>query len=323
VLERIILSKDSVLSQDASKRLIQMYFMANRNGLWAGGEFIGMCMNAASGLGKYGLQPDPARTKAFMSLTGGVAALAKEIGASNDDNNVYQKAISTLSPEDWALKDTFDIANVLREYICYGLDEHHFLNPADIAPFCATILSAMLDGVPETLEMFRTGKSPAAGSDQYSRYSVITTLLNKSAFGVFLTRRFEHYEDYLKGHRGNVTTKGVVSLVIRKWLKADKDKRSAYRWESYDDQIKEELARLAPVDRAEYMTQEEEITDDLLRKPIPKAPECAYCGKKEGGGAVLLTCPCRAAKYCDGDCQKADRPKHRAVCKKLLSGKKK
>lgn len=317
VLQRIILAKDCPLSPDGSEQVINLYFAGNGNGLWAGGEFIGMCMNCASGIGTYGV-PDPKRTASFMRLTGGAAAMAREIVQSQDSHAYYQEALATLSPQDWGSKTIIDIVPVVHDFICNGLDHVVSLEPKEIAPYCATILSAILDSVPETLKMFRTGIAPDFMSE-YSNYTAITNVLNKTPFGVFLIRRFSRYERYFKDKGDALATKDIVSLVIRKWLKISKDKRSAYRWESFDDQIREELAHIAPVDKADFVAENSGEAKDKNspRRSIPKAPECAFCGTKEGGGVELLSCVCRAAKYCNTACQTADRPQHREFCKKV------
>jgi tetratricopeptide (TPR) repeat protein len=322
VLQRIILAKDCILSPAAPLRVIGLYFLKNGNGLWAGGEFLGMCMNCVSGVGKYGSPFDAAKTAELMRLPLGVAAMAREITQSQDNHEYYQKALATLSAEDWASLTSVNILYVLRDSIVAAMDETSYLEPAEIATYIETILSAMLDGVPDIIKMFRTGFVPD-DFDPCSNFSAVYLVLTESAFGVFLTRRFERYEQYLKDE-GQVTftTKDVVRLLIQKWLKISKDKRSAYRWESLDDESKEELAHMAPVDKADLMTQSGETKDKKVPgRTVLKAPECAYCREKKGCGVVLLWCPCRAAQYCQNrDCQKLDRPNHKKICKQFLSG---
>ena len=204
-------------------------------------------------------------------------------------------------------------------------EQDSFLKIGDIAPYVAIILSAILDSVPSTLRMFRTGIEPDnTGDSLCPNYTAVMNSLKSSVFGVFLIRRFERYEAYLEATgQKTPTVKDVVSLMIEKWRKLSKDKRSAYRWESLDDEIKQELADmgLAPVDKADLVGQSGERSGGMGRI-IPKAPECANCGKKEGGGVHLLRCPCGVVRYCKNDaCQITDWPKHKALCKTLRSGK--
>lgn len=43
---------------------------------------------------------------------------------------------------------------------------------------------------------------------------------------------------------------------------------------------------------------------------------CASCGKAEGDGIQLRTCTaCKSVRYCDINCQRSHRPKHKKACK--------
>lgn len=323
IMQRIILAKDCSLQKAASRRVIELYFSPNGNGLWAGGEFLGMCMNCASGVGKYDVPLDKARTAEFMRMPNGIAAMAKEINQSNDEHAYYQQALTTFLPKDWASLEPADIVPVLRDYILIGMDEDSFLKPEEIAPFVTTILSAMLDGVPDTLRFFRSGtflNGQNVDGKSLTNFQAIIIAVQKSAFGIFLSRRFKHYEQSLmdSGHK-HASTKDIIGLVIDKWSKLGKDKRSAYRWESLSDDTKKELSHMAPVDKVDLM--KEGVHKDSKERPILKAPKCANCGETEGCGVVMLSCPCRSVKYCKSECQRADWPNHKTICKQIRSGK--
>ena len=50
---------------------------------------------------------------------------------------------------------------------------------------------------------------------------------------------------------------------------------------------------------------------------------CAYCGRarSKSTGAGLATCPCKVAFYCDGECQKADRKRHKEMCRRICAAR--
>jgi tetratricopeptide (TPR) repeat protein len=331
LLQRMILAKDCPFQKAASQRVITLYFSPNGNGLWAGGEFLGMCMNCAAGVGKYGVPADEARSAEFMRLPRGVAAMATEVSQSQDNHGYYQKALARLSPQDWSTLKANDFVLVLRNYILAGMDEACYLKPAEIAPYVIKILSAMLDGTPDTVRMFLTGECASASEFDgvnLTNYHAIFYAMEESAFGIFVNRRFMDCERDLKD-QGHVapSTKQVMSLVVQKWLKLPKDKRSAYRWESLDDKVKDGLSHMAPVDKVDRVRKKEqtkenpETKEKLDMMPIVKAPQCANCGEKEGCGVELLRCPCRLVRYCTKECQNSDFPNHKKACRQQRSGK--
>jgi len=145
--------------------------------------------------------------------------------------------------------------------------------------------------------------------------------LDKSTFGVFFKRRFSRYEQYLKDDNAQTpSTKQIVSLVMKKLFKTSKEKRSAYRWETFDYDVKKELVDLAPVNKADLMTAATQETHDGTKKPVAKEPAYAFCGQK-AAASFLAGCPCRAVKYCkNGECQLKDWPSHKRLCRKLRWG---
>ena len=188
-----------------------------------------------------------------------------------------------------------------------------YIKPKKIVPYAAPILASMLESIPDFLTMLRTGCEPDS-----VREHIVMMILEKSTFGLFFKRRFSRYEQYLKDDgQSNPTTESILRLMMRKWLKTSKDKRSAYRWETFDDDVKEELKHMAPVNKADIQPG----ANDKLQRSIAKEPACAYCDKKEGCGVELASCPCRVVKYCRGsECQKLDWANHKQLCSRPRSG---
>ena len=59
-----------------------------------------------------------------------------------------------------------------------------------------------------------------------------------------------------------------------------------------------------------------EATIKALEQPAPGAATCAGCGKAAAATASLLRCSrCRAAQYCDKDCQRQHWPQHKRECR--------
>ena len=309
VLQRLI-TGDSPLKEAAIQRVIDLVLCSNGNGIWAGGEFIGMAINAATGIGKYGLPENASRTEGFMQTVGGIAVMAMEISQSGDKHFFLQKAIAGLSSDEWKSKSLYDIFLVLQQYLLPGMDgEVLSLYREEISPYVATILSALLDGHPGMLDFFRTGK-------QGSSFDKFLPLFG-SCFGIFLMWQYMRYEQSLIDKGLPSSTKDVLTYMVEKWVKLSKNKRSAYRWEVLDSATKEKLSEIAPVSKIELVKLREEEkqgsgsgSGKKKDQTVKKLPECAKCGKKEDFGTELLQCPCRIVRYCSAECQKQDWPEH-------------
>ncbi len=341
IMERIILSVFCPLREEAIKRVIDISLTAeNNNGSWAGGEFLGMAISAASGMARYDIPADPVQTRKMFNTRGGVATMSHEIMNSGDPSGVIQKMFTTVTPGQWAMQSTYDIYNLLITYVRIAMDESsRFLSKECSGPYVTKILANIFDGYPAILDYFRSGKNY---SEELGR---AFSPLFMSGFGIFIMRNYHAQEEELKEDHHPHTTKNVMNSLMNRWLKLSRKKRSAYRWEAMPEATKMLHSNLKPVSKVDLFSSKAERsnserqnkshtsgvdTDDgspkkSARSPyeqIKELPQCPICLKKQGFGVLLLRCPCKLVSYCSKECQKAHWSEHKIICRQALKSKK-
>jgi len=306
LLQRLIMVDESPLKGEAIQCVIDLTLL--ENGRWAGGEFLGMAVNVASGVEKFGIPANPSQFAEFIGIPGGVSAIAIEINQSGDTCSCFQKQLAGLSPKDWSMQCSFDIGDVLRHYVLVGLDgEGVSLEIEEISPYVATILSSILDGHLDLIEFFKTGAFP--------RLDIlpILTPMASSTFGIFLMLRYAFHEKAIIDEGLPSGTLDILNHMIDKWTKLSKNKKSAYRWKSLSSEVRQELSNHAPVNKLDYIKAREEEKQNGSKKQriVKELPECAKCSAEEGFGVKLHRCPCKVVRYCSVDCQEKDWQEHK------------
>jgi len=246
VLQRLVMSKNTppALATETLTRVMEL--LADSRGLWAGGEFIGMCLNVAAGIGKFGIACAPDRTRVFLRLPGGISTLAHEICASADNTGVLQQALQDLTPADWAQAQATDISGLLLQYVFASMDGEvaSLSNEDAFMPYVTAILGNLLSGFPD-LVSFLTGDNQTSQlrlgllqekaapresqgcltADEglssevlHMRCAFLPLFRDVSSFGAYVFRQFGKRFNKLKSKGGAPPdTREVTRQLVRAW----------------------------------------------------------------------------------------------------------
>ncbi|CAB9508247.1 expressed unknown protein [Seminavis robusta] len=318
VLHRVLLTRQCFLFDAAIDKVMEFALRHSDNILFAGGEFLGYAIHAALGIGKFDIPDDENRTEYILGISGGVALAAREINQSQDVSFSIQRALSRLKPSDWTRQSVVDIQDLLRFYLLPALEGIKFEmddNQEDYISFAVGIMASLLDGHPDVLHYFGTGK---AGEIEVEN-EAFCSVLRLFPYGVFLVRQYMHTGPTLLDKGVKATTKNIVKRITDKWHKLPHERRSAYRWETLSDATKTNLASMAPIPKVDIMMAQREGQNlrEENEMTVTKLTECRVCGKGFGLGVELFPCQCQAVRYCGTTCQRQDWPKHRKICKKF------
>mmetsp|Transcript_10232 Transcript_10232/g.25707 ORF Transcript_10232/g.25707 Transcript_10232/m.25707 type:complete len:234 (+) Transcript_10232:268-969(+) len=89
---------------------------------WAGGEFLGLAVAAAAGIGKSGIPTDAARRERFVRIPGALRTIAAEAANGGDANGYFQRALSEVTTGEWTRACPEELMNVLRTFYLPVLD---------------------------------------------------------------------------------------------------------------------------------------------------------------------------------------------------------
>ena len=327
VLERLILSdRYPLMKEAASKRLIDFALSANtnQNALHMGGEFIGKATMEATGREIYTKSrgKDADQFFHFIKYTGGITTVCKEIYNSGDPDQVLQRLLCLLTPEDWRKQLPYDIFWSFLTYILPGMEDGITLKVSEIKPYVIEIMSNIFDAHPEIINVLRSGCTTTDNS-----VLQILMALYKASFGQFIVRSFFSEEKNLKEKGKSYETKDVIKSLVRKWETLSKKKKSAYRWESLSADTKKRLSDLEPISRMDKFEKKAATTrrkkKDHKAKDqclvVTELAECAKCYRRTGLGVELRQCPCKLVYYCSTDCQKIDWADHKKAHKRKMA----
>jgi len=325
LFQRLLQSKHSPLREEAFRRLEELYLLQNSNPAWAGGEFMGLCVNVAAGTGKYGTPSDPEQMKRMIKSLRGVSMIVKELVNSIGDRcERFMEGLQNISPDEWKTQDVRNVRYVISLYVLNVMDDKLLgAERADHAVCISTILSNLLDAFPEVLEYFKTGDLKDVG-DRSEEYflssSVLMEHMSKSPFGNFVARKYFSQEMILRDRGEPYTTNIVMNSLVEIWDGLGNRKRAAYRWDVLDQKTQEEFQsrhNMAPISKVDkFKNQGSKVLEEISGDKLPKKlPECEFCGKREGFGVELFKCPCKLVAYCGKECQKKNWQAHKQVCK--------
>lgn len=354
ILERLILSKNfPELKEAASKRLIDFALSSNKNqnALHMGGEFIGKAIMEATGREIYTKSRgrDSEQFYNFIKYNGGITTVCREIYNSGDPDQVLQRLLCLLTPEEWRKHPPYDIFYAFFSYILPGMEGAVQLKVSDIKPYVIDIMSNIFDAHPQIMNVLRSGCSTSDNS-----VLQILFALYKSSFGQFIVRNFFSEEKLLQDKGASDNTNNVIKSLAEKWQSLSKKKKSAYRWESLSMDTKRRLSNLEPISRMDKFEkkaasiphprasssrrnstkakasatattcrpaqQADSFRDSYEnRLLVTELPKCATCNKQAGMGVELRQCPCKLVYYCDSECQKIHWPQHKRAHKKAMA----
>mmetsp|Transcript_16338 Transcript_16338/g.24420 ORF Transcript_16338/g.24420 Transcript_16338/m.24420 type:complete len:893 (-) Transcript_16338:209-2887(-) len=328
VMQRLLQSKNSPLRAEALERLVELYLVENSNPAWAGGEFMGLCINIAAGTGKYGTPRDPEQMKRVIRSPRGVGMIVKElVNSIGEPGTRFQEALQNISPDEWKLQESKNIHWVVVVYVLPVMDDKLLgAERVDHTGTVTSILSNLFDAFTCVTDFFKSGEVNAL--DQYmTATAAIVAPMSKSAFGNFVCRKYYSQERTLKDQGKACTNKMIINDLVEIWDGLGMRKRAAYRWEVLPKKTQEELesrGKLAPVSRVDLFKNDgsKVFRDDQGTKLPKKLPECEMCQQREGFGVELFNCTCKLVTYCGKECQKKHWPSHRQVCREARPVKK-
>lgn len=336
VLERLILSdRYALMKEAASIRLIDFALSANKNqnALHMGGEFIGKATMEATGREIYTKSrgKDSDQFFHFIKYSGGVTTVCKEIYNSGDPDQVLQRLLCLLTPEDWRKQLPYDIFWSFLTYILPGMEDGITLKISDIKPYVIEIMSNIFDAHPEIMDVLRSGCTTTDNS-----VLQVLMALYKASFGQYIVRNFFSEEKSLREKGKSYGTKNVVKSLVGKWQTLGTKKKSAYRWECLSAETRKRLSDLEPISRldkfekkkkkqakaaagASTRRKKKEKDHSFAKKMVvTELAECAKCSQQTGFGVELRQCPCKLVYYCCTDCQKLDWTDHKPAHKRIM-----
>ena len=314
VLQRLVMSPRTpqALAHETFARILALH--SDDRGIWAGGEFIGLCLTVAAGIGKYGYARAPHRTREFLRTPGGITGLAQEIVQSGDQTEVLQDALKDLTPQDWAQASPEDIHVLMEGYLFASMDGEVMTlsHNGTYAPYVAAILGNILAAYPSMLNFLKGTMSEDGMLSEPNVVQAFAPLVrDSSAFGAFVLRQFAKQSEKLETKNGGSAPEAceVTRALVKKWQRLSPEEKAGYRWTTLDEDMQEKLAYLKPTNRVKEMASAPSTSGEregegqgggdtptrrrdgsVMSSKAQEIPSCAVCGITEALGLRLLKC---------------------------------